>query len=145
MDVKGLGYSECKNIFSKSIELSVVGIAKDFILEVHNRRAHKGTRYMLNTYLVQYRWIDRNNGAIIECGIGVTYTDSKYFVEMEFNTSPGLPCKFVYEWMDEVTNGNVLWELYHKGANPENAIIQGIYGRLVDHTDALDYKDLDYV
>jgi hypothetical protein len=144
MDILGRGYTDCKGTFNEQIQLAIGGIAGNFIHEVYTSRASKGKRYKLSGYQCRYGWICNINQAAVSVEIKVSTILDKYYVSMEFE-SCGLPCMFMLVHNPKENNVSKSWEYYHKGANPENAIIQGIYGRLVDHAFDMDYKDLDHV
>lgn len=144
MDILGRGYTDCKGTFNESIQLAIGGIAGNFIHEVYTSRAFKGNRYKLNGYQCRYSWLCNINEAAVSLEMKVSYYQDKYYVGMEFQ-SCGLPCMFMVVHNPKENNVSKSWEYYHMGANPENAIIQGVYGRLVNHAFEMDYKDLDYV
>jgi hypothetical protein len=139
------GFADCKNIFREAIEVSIIGIASNFIEQVSKSRSIQGTRYICKKNSASYYWSDERNNAYIRCTIDAEIQRDKYYVEMEIQSTPGLPCLFMVIFTIVENDSPKLYGIFHKGENPPNAIIQGIYGRLVDHTDALDYKDLDYV
>jgi hypothetical protein len=92
-----------------------------------------------------YYWMDENNGAVVKAHIQLEATRDKSILFIDVEDTAGLPCMFAIRFDPRDRFPLDSYEIYHKGATPSNAIIQGIYGRLVDHTDALDYKDLDHV
>ena len=139
------GFADCRNIFREAIEVSIIGIASNFIEQVSKSRSIQGTRYICKKNSASYYWMDDKNNNVITCAIDAEIQRDKYYVEITIQTNPGLPCKFMVIFNIVENDSPNLYGIYHKGDNPPNAEIQGIYGRLVDHTDAVDYKDLDYV
>jgi len=138
------GYSNCKDVFKDAVQTSIIGITNHFINVVLTSPSRAANRYRLKIQNASY-WQDKNNGAGIILNIQLESIRDKNIVFIDVEETPGLPCMFAIRF--EPNQGVPLdsYEIFHKGATPSNAIIQGIYGRLVDHTDALDYKDLDYV
>ena len=139
------GFANCKDIFRESIEVSIIGIASNFINQISKSSSTKGNRYICKKNSAGYYWMDESNNGVITCSIDAEIQRDKYYVEIEIQTNPGLPCKFMVILNRVENDTSNLYGIYHKGDNPPNAIIQGIYGRLVDHGLELDYKDLDYV
>jgi hypothetical protein len=139
------GFADCKNIFREAIEVSIIGIASNFVDEVSRSRSIQGTRYKCKKNTASYYWQDDYNNAVVKFRIDAEMQSDKYYVEMEIQATPGLPCMFMVIFSIVENDNPKLYGIFHKGDNPPNSIIQGIYGRLVDHTDELDYKDLDYV
>lgn len=141
------GYSGCKGIFRESIETSVLGIARNFVFRASGDRATNGNRYILTRTENQYAWLDKTNNARVGLRINIERDkdNGKYWVSLDFEESAGIPCMFLVSCIFDQEWNMLESDIFHKGGNPSNAVIQGIYGRLVDHTDALDYKDLDYV
>lgn len=144
------GYAGCKGTFSESVETAVVGIARKYLFRAASDKATNGNRYVLTRISNAYTWTDKTNNARVGVSIDIERErdngkDGKYLVSVDFELYTGLGCRFLVTF--DVNEDNTLgeWDIFHKGANAPNSIVQGIYGRLVDHTDALDYKDLDYV
>lgn len=139
------GYSNCKDIFKDAVQTSIIGITNHFINIVLTSPSRVADRYRLKIQSASYYWQDKNNGAGIILNIQLEAIRDKNIVFIDIEEIPGLPCMFAIRF--EPNQGVPLesYEIFHKGATPSNAIIQGIYGRLVDHGLELDYKDLDYV
>ena len=139
------GFSGCKNMFREAIEVSIIGIASNFINQISKSSSVKGNRYICKKNSAAYYWMDESNNGVITCAIDAEIQSDKYYVEIEIQTSPGLPCKFMVVFNLVENDSPKFYGIYHKGDNPPYAITLGIYGRLVDHGLDLDYKDLDYV
>jgi hypothetical protein len=137
------GYSSCKDTFKDAIQTSIIGITNHFVSVVFNPKV--ANRYKLKMQSATYYWMDEHNGAVVKAHIQLEATRDKSILFIDVEDTPGLPCMFAIRFDPSERFPLDSYEIYHKGATPSNAIIQGIYGRLVDHTDALDYKDLDYV
>ncbi len=140
-----MGYTDCKDSLSVPIRISLLGMARQFCLDLAFDKAFDGKRYSLTSTSKSYTWHDVNNGAKVQVEITVdTNAQNNTCIWFDFNTA-GLPCCFLLICVKADRREDDTWEYYHMGAEPESAIIQGIYGRLVKHIDEVDYKDLDYV
>lgn len=146
MNVNLDGYTKCQTTFSALVTLCVTDLARHFIIEIRRDRASRGKRYLLRRAESTYVWVDGTNNATVAIRANVEReANGKFWVSIDFEFGPGLPCKFLVSYDVDELNSLILDETYHKGTMPENPIIQGIYGRLVENTEELDYKDLDYV
>ena len=137
------GFTNCKDTFKDAIQTSIIGITNHFVSVVFNPKV--SNRYKVKMQSASYYWMDENNGAVVKAHIQLEATRDKSILFIDVEDTAGLPCMFAIRFDPRDRFPLDSYEIYHKGATPSNAIIQGIYGRLVDHTDALDYKDLDYV
>lgn len=138
------GYTSCKDTFKDAIQTSIIGITNHFVLDVFNPKV-VNRRYKLKMQSATYYWHDENNGAVVKLHVQLEGTRDKEILFMDVEDTPGLPCMFAIRFDPSERFPLDSYEIFHKGATPSSAIIQGIYGRLVDHGLELDYKDLDYV